>query len=138
MLSFAQVKANLLYIQEDELKPEFQSKLCLFSKTTDPLFIIVQLKLSPLGFEPLINDLKNIRIDKAKKKINNWTQICFPQHQHLIVRVIDDLPRANTLFLDFLGIHTLSVYRSKGDGDQILPFVKSQFNSDNLNLMYFS
>ena len=138
LLSFVKVEANLLYILEDELKPEFQNKLCLFSKTADPLFIIVQLKLSPLGFKPMINNLKEIRIDKAKKKINNWVQICFSQHQKLVVKIIDDLPQSSNLYLDFSGIDKLSVYRSKGEGDQILPLVKNHFNADQLNLKYFS
>ncbi|HLV41567.1 MAG TPA: hypothetical protein VKY37_04765 [Brumimicrobium sp.] len=137
MLSFVKVEANLLYIQEDELKPEFQNKLCLFSKSNDPLFIIVQLKVSPLGFKPMINNLKEIRMDKAKKKINNWVRICFAQHQKLVVKIIDDVPQSNSLYLDFTGIDKLSVYRSKNGGDQILPLVKNYFDSEKLNLQYF-
>lgn len=136
MLSFVKVEANLLYIQEDELKPEFQNKLCLFSKKTEPLFIIVQLKVSPLGFEPMINNLKDIRKDKARKKINSWVQICFAQHQHLVVKIIDDLPQVDSLYLDFSRINKLSVYRSKENGDHILPIVRSHFSADELNLQY--
>ena len=135
-MSFVKVEANLLYIQEDELKPEFQNKLCLFSKKTEPLFIIVQLKVSPLGFEPMINNLKDIRKDKARKKINSWVQICFAQHQHLVVKIIDDLPQVDSLYLDFSGINKLSVYRSKENGDHILPIVRSHFSADELNLQY--
>lgn len=137
-MSFARVEANLLYIQEDELKPEFQNKLCLFSKTTDPLFIIVQLKVSPLDFKPMINNLKEIRMDKAKKKINNWVQICFSQHQRLVVKIIDDLPQSNTLYLDFTGVNKLSVYRTENRGDHILPFVKTHFVPEKLNFQYFA
>ena len=137
-MSFARVEAILLYIKEDELKPEFQNKLCLFSKTNEPLFIIVQLKLTPVGFEPMINDLRDIRMDKAKKKINNWVRICYAKHQRLIVKIIDDLPQANNLYLDFTGINKLTVYRSKGEGEQILTLIKNNFNSENLDLQYFS
>ncbi len=137
-MSFARVEANLLYIQEEELKPEFQKRLCAFSRTTDPLFIVIQLKVSPLGSEPMINDLKDIRKDKAIKKINNWINICFAKHQKLSVKVIDGLPKPSNPYLDFSGISKLSVYRSQKDGDQIIPLIKAHFATEDLNLQFFN
>lgn len=132
------MEANLLYILEEELRPEFQRRLCMFSKTTDPLFIIVQLKASPLGSQPMIHDLKKIRIDKAFKKINNWISICFANHQNLIIKVIDGIPRSSHPHLDFSGIQKLNVYRSPLEKDQIIPLVKKHFDDEHLNLHYFS
>jgi hypothetical protein len=138
LMSFAKVEANLLYIQEDELKPEFQKRLCFFSRTTDPLFIVIQLKVSPIGSEPMINDLKEIRKDKAIKKVDNWIKICFAKHQKLFVTVIDGLPKPSNPYLDFSGINKLTVYRSRINGDQIIPLIKGYFASEDLNLQFFT
>lgn len=138
MLIFAKVEANLLYIREDELRPEFQNRLCMFSKTTYPLFIIIQLKMPPLGSEPMIKDLKKIRKDKAIKKINNWIKICFAGNQQLIVKVVDGPINLSNPYLDFTGISKLSVYRSDQENDPIIPLVKKAFETENLNLQYFS
>ena len=137
-MSFAKVEANLLYIQEDELKPEFQKRLCFFSRTTDPLYIIIQLKVSPIGSEPMIKDLKEIRKDKAVKKVDNWIKICFAKHQKLVVKVIDGLPKPSNPYLDFSGVNKLSVYRSSKQGDQIIPMLKSHFDSEDLNFKFFT
>lgn len=137
LLNFARVEANLLYIQEEELKAEFQKRLCFFSRTTNPLFIIVQLKTSKLGSEPLINDLKDIRRDKAIKKIDNWIKICFSMHQQLVVKVIDGTPTPSNPYLDFLGINKLSVYCSPSDSDQIIPLMRANFDMENLKFEYF-
>ena len=135
-MSFAKVEANLLYIQEEELNPDFQKRLCLFGRLTIPLYIIVQLKVSPLWSEPMINDLKEIRKEKTIKKIDNWIKICFSKHQHLIVKVIDGLPKKWNPYLDFSGINKLSVYRSPLEGDQIIPLVKDYFLDTDLKLKY--
>lgn len=65
---FANVEANLLYIQEENLTPEFQSKLCSLFQSELPLYVIVQLKILPANFQPLMNKLTDIRKDKAEKK----------------------------------------------------------------------
>ncbi|WP_146194085.1 hypothetical protein [Brumimicrobium oceani] len=132
------MEANLLYIQEDELKPEFQKRLCFFSRTTEPLFIIIQLKVSSIASEPMINNLKEIRKDKAVKKVDNWISICFAKHQKLVVKVIDGLPKPSNTNLDFTGIRKLSVYRSSALGDKISPFLKGQFSSENLEFKLFT
>lgn len=85
----------------------------------------------------MINDLKDIRRDKAIKKINNWIKICFSKHQQLVVKVIDGAPTASNPYLDFSGISKLSVYRSPLDGEQIIPLMKTYFEKQNLNLEYF-
>lgn len=135
LMSFAEVEANLIYIQEEDLKPEFQNKLCWFSRTQEPLYILVQLKVSALGSEPMISDLKEIRMDKAKKKIDNWISICFAKHQKLTVKVIDGLPNSSNPYLDFSGVNKLSVYRTPVFGDQILPLVKSHFDKNQLKFL---
>lgn len=132
------MEANLLYILEEELRPEFQRKLCMFSKTTNPLFIVVQLKSPPLDSQPMIQDLKKIRIEKAIKKIDNWINICFAKHQNLTIKVIEGLPQLSRPFLDFTNIKKLNVYRSNLKPDQVLRLVKGHFDSEHLNLQYFN
>ena len=138
LLSFAKVEANLLYIQEEELKPEFQNKLCLLNKTNKPLFIIVQLKLTPLGFEPMINNLRDIRMQKAQRKISNWIRVCYALHPRLVVKIIDEIPQKDRPYLDFSGINRLSVYHSKGNEERIVPYLMNYFSSEKLSLKYFS
>ena len=131
------MEANLLFILEEELRAEFQSKLCLFSRTVEPLYIVIQLKSSPIGFQPMINNLKDIRKEKAKGKIDRWLNTCFSKHQKLVVKVIDESTQSNKLYLDFTGINKLNVFRSKKGEDQILPLVRNFFNTDQLNFLYF-
>ncbi|WP_159038399.1 hypothetical protein [Brumimicrobium mesophilum] len=132
------MEANLLYILEDELKPEFQWRLSMFSKSTAPIFIIIQLKAYPLGSQPMIHDLKKIRIDKVIKKVNNWIKICFTNHHKLIVKVIDGIPKITNPYLDFSGINKLNVYRSPHVTDQISPLVKKHFEVKQLNFQFFN
>ncbi|PKR81724.1 hypothetical protein CW751_04135 [Brumimicrobium salinarum] len=138
MLRFAKVKANLVYIQEEDLKPEFQHKLCAFSKIKEPLIVIVQLKEVSANFKPLINNLKEIRKDKAKKKVINWIKICFSTHQNLTVKVIDFLPTTKRLSLDLEGINRIAVYQTKNGGENILPLLKKRFDPQHFELNYFS
>lgn len=131
------MEANLLYIHENDLSPAFQSKLCSFNGSTIPLYIIVQLKETPKGFEPLINNLKDIRIEKATKKINNWLQICFDLNQPLIVKMNDEDSSLIRVNIDLSKINKLSAYCAQRDSKAVLSYIQRQFSGKDYEIGYF-
>lgn len=137
LVSFAIVKANLLYIQEEDLRPEFQNKLCMLYNSKLPLYIIVQLKLSSKDFRPLINNLLDIRKDKAKKKIDNWAKFCHPSGQNIIINILEKDPTFSKVSIDFTGVHHLNIYSLKDERKQILPLLKKSFTIDQLSFNYY-
>lgn len=134
---FANVEANLLYIRENDLTPEFQSKLCSFNQQTIPLYIIVQLRVAPNGFEPMINNLKEIRIEKAKNKIKNWIRECFDSNQTLLIRIDDESSSIIRVDIDFGEINRLSAFCTQEDAKAVHSYIKSKFRKKNFKINHF-
>lgn len=130
------MEANLLYIHENDLSSEFQSKLGSFNNQTIPLFIIVQLKRAPQGFEPMINNLKEIRVEKAKKKIEDWIQICFGSNQSLVVKIDDHNSLSIHVNIDFGEINSLSVFCAHRDSNVVLSYIESRFGKKDFQICY--
>lgn len=114
-LNFASVEANLLYIQEENLTPEFQGKLCALFQSKLPLYIIIQLKILPSNFHPLMNKLTDIRKDKAIKKILNWEKYCHRKYPSVEVKVVENTKDLSDFSFDLEELKKLNVYYPKWD-----------------------
>lgn len=137
MWSFVNVKANLLYILEEELRPEFQINLSKFKNAQEPVFIVVQLKKANSDFEPLIKDLKAIRIDKAVKKVNNWITICFNKMVSVKIDVVEDPSQLSELSPDFNGFNKLMFYQSKKNDDTLYKSIERTLEGKDIQQMFF-
>ncbi len=135
-MSFATVKANLLYIRETDLTEEFQQKLCSFYEPDVPFYIIVQLKTVKNGFEPMINNLKEIRIEKAKKKIKEWIDACIQIGQPLFIKIDDERSSIIRVDIDFKTVSKLSVFCTEQDAKAVHMFVKKHFNKKDFQINY--
>lgn len=128
------MEANLLYIRENDLTPEFQSKLCSFNNQSIPLYVIVQLKVAPHGFEPMINNLKEIRIEKATNIIRNWIRTCFDSNQTLLIKINDDNSSVIRVDIDFSKINNLSIFCDQQDTKTVRSYIKKQFNKSDYKI----
>lgn len=129
---FANVEANLLYIQEENLTPEFQSKLCSLFQSELPLYVIVQLKILPANFQPLMNKLTDIRKDKAEKKIINWEKYCHRNHSPVKVSVIENPEDLLELPSNVKQIKKLNIHCLQFDRSQILALLENNFTVEQL------
>lgn len=129
---FANVEANLLYIQEENLTPEFQSKLCSLFQCELPLYVIVQLKILPANFQPLMNKLTDIRKDKAEKKIINWEKYCHRNHPPVKVSVIENPEDLLELPSNVKQIKKLNIHCLQFDRSQILALLENNFTVEQL------
>lgn len=129
---FANVEANLLYIQEENLTPEFQSKLCSLFQSELPLYVIVQLKILPTNFQPLMNKLTDIRKDKAEKKIINWEKYCHRNHPPVKVSVIENPEDLLELPSNVKQIKKLNIHCLQFDRSQILALLENNFTVEQL------
>ena len=117
------MKANLLYIQEEQLNTNFQEILCRFKNSEIPLFILIQLKLSPTGFEPMIGDIKNIRIKKTLKKVQDWIKKSFLSAKEINVKVVDEASNYSTFEEKLNKYKKLYIYQNISDSQQKNLFV---------------
>lgn len=130
------MKANLLYIRESDLTPEFQSKLCSFKDQAIPLYIIVQLKGASQGFVPMINNLKDIRIEKAVNKIKNWMGTCFGSNENLIIKINDENSPAIRVDIDLTDINDLSIFCAPKDSKTVHLYIKNKLGENNFKISY--
>ena len=133
-MSFATVKANLLYIQENDLSEEIQQKLNSLNNPTVPLYVVVRLKMVSNGFEPMINNLKEIRIEKAKKKIKDWTAAFIDEEQPLDIKIDDEKSSIIRVDIDFKAIQQLTVFCAQKDAKAVRRFIKKQFSKKDFQI----
>lgn len=130
------MKANLLYIHEDNLTPAFQNKLCSLHNGTIPLFIIVQLKVAPNGFKPMINNLKEIRIEKAKRKIKDWIYVCLGAEPVLLIKIVDKNAPKIDVDIDFKEIKYLTAFCLQEDSKRVHSYIGNKFSKNNFEISF--
>lgn len=131
------MNANVIYIHEDELSLDFTSELNQTVKSDEPLFVVLQMKAAKSDFQPLINNLIEIRKDKAKKKLEDWLAKYAFSSQTIVTYIRGNENRLKESDLDLSNMRAMNYfYHSKEGRDFMLLLIEHfAFESFKENLL---
>lgn len=121
------MNANVIYIHEDELSLDFTSELNQTVKSDEPLFVVLQMKAAKSDFQPLINNLIEIRKDKAKKKLEDWLAKYAFTSQTIVTYIRGNENRLKESDLDLSNMRTMNYFYHCKEGRDFMLLLIEHF-----------
>jgi hypothetical protein len=120
------MEARLLYIREIEMNSDLSRILNEVERLDRRFLILVEITPIKVDSMPMINGLKEIRLNKVKEKIENWFKenlsddICFE------LTVFEGKPSKVNPPVTLKGIDKLFLFVDASNDIRIVPFLKAQ------------
>lgn len=123
MMNFALMEYSLLYLREEDVTPKLSMIFDLFSETSHPFMVLVQLKKTKAAVKPTLAKMIDIRSHKINKKLQLLGNKSFKNRSFPEVKIIEQNPNNKQLTLSFQEDDCLMVYCNPYTVDKILPFL---------------
>lgn len=124
--------ARLIYIRENEIDSNLSTILNSIERSEFKFFILVE--ILPIHDEsmPMINGLKEIRINKVKEKIIDWFKENLSSEINFELSVFEGKPSKDNPPIILKGIDKLFVFVDSTNDIRIVPFLKAQLKPDKI------
>lgn len=124
--------ARLIYIRENEIDSNLSTILNSIERSEFKFFILVE--ITPIHDEsmPMINGLKEIRINKIKEKIIDWFKENLSSEINFELSVFEGKPSKDNPPIILKGIDKLFVFVDSTNDIRIVPFLKAQLKPDKI------
>jgi hypothetical protein len=128
--------ARLLYIRENEINSNLSTILNSVERSEFKFFILVE--ITPIHDEsmPMINGVKEIRINKVKEKIIDWFKENLSSEINFELSVFEGKPSKDNPPVTLKGINKLFVFVDSTNDIRIVPFLKAQLEPE--KIVFFS
>jgi len=128
--------ARLLYIRENEINSNLSTILNSVERSEFKFFILVE--ITPIHDEsmPMINGVKEIRINKVKEKIIDWFKENLSSEINFELSVFEGKPSKDNPPVTLKAINKLFVFVDSTNDIRIVPFLKAQLEPE--KIVFFS
>ena len=126
------MEARLLYIRENEMNNNLSSILNAVNMKDVRFFILVEIKPIQDDSMPMINGLKEIRLNKVNDKIEDWFTENLPNKINFELSVFEGKPTKEKPPVSLKGIKKLFVFIDSSNDIRIVPFLKAQLSPEEI------
>ncbi len=126
------MEARLLYIREDEMNTGLSRFLNVIEKVDVRFFILVEITPIHEDSMPMINGLKEIRLNKVEDKIEEWFKENLPNDINIELSVFEGKPSRENPPVSLEGIDKLFVFVDSSNDIRIVPFLKAQLKPEEI------
>ena len=126
------MEARLLYIRENEMNTKLSRILNAVRAKDVRFFILVEIKPIQDDSMPMINGLKEIRLNKVKDKIEDWFNENLLNDINFELSVFEGKPNKEKPPTSLKGINKLFVFVDTSNDIRIVPFLKAQLNPEEI------
>ena len=126
------MEARLLYIRENEMNTKLSRILNAVRAKDVRFFILVEIKPIQDDSMPMINGLKEIRLNKVKDKIEDWFNENLSNDINFELSVFEGKPSKEKPPTSLKGINKLFVFVDTSNDIRIVPFLKAQLNPEEI------
>lgn len=126
------MEARLLYIRENEMNTKLSRTLNAVRVKDVRFFILVEIKPIQDDSMPMINGLKEIRLNKVKDKIEDWFNENLSNDINFELSVFEGKPSKEKPPVSLEGINKLFVFVDTSNDIRIVPFLKAQLNPEEI------
>lgn len=129
------MEARLLYIRENEMNSGLSNILNGVEKSGVRFFILVEIKPIHDDSMPMINGLKEIRLNKVEDKIEEWFRINLSGDINFELSVFEGKPSKDNPPVILKGINKLFVFVDSSNDIRIVPFLKAQLKPEQITFL---
>jgi len=124
--------ARLLYIRENEMNSDLSRILNSVEKSAVRFLILVEMSSIHDDTMPMINGLREIRLNKVKDKIQEWFKENLTDNIDFELFVFEGKPSKENPPVILDGINKLYVFVDCSNDIRIVPFLKAQLRPEKI------
>jgi hypothetical protein len=129
------MEAHLLYIRENEMNDDLSRILNAVERSQIRFFILVEINPIQDDSMPMINGLKEIRLNKVEDKIEHWFKENLSRNIDFELSVFEGKPRKGYPSISLVGINKLLVFVDSSNDLRIVPFIKTQLKPSEITFL---